>query len=211
MGKARNGIFGAVNGKVGNLVFYKLHGEDVVRQLGERTGKLSAAQQANCSKMALIVSLFSKIKPFLKVGFGIEARGTNKNYHNLATAYNKANAFEMQEGKPVLKYEQLLLSYGDLKPPRAATLEVLNGGIRFSWAYEEQEDWASRNDQVMMMAYFPDDNEASFSISGARRSKQSDLLDIHSSYSEKRTELYISFVSDDRGSVATSIYLGRIN
>lgn len=31
---------------------------------------------------------------FLKVGFSIAAQGTTKNYHNMATAYNRKNALK---------------------------------------------------------------------------------------------------------------------
>jgi hypothetical protein len=211
MGKAKNGIFGAINGKVGNLVFYKLNGEDLVRRLGDRTGKLSIAQLANCEKMSLIVLLFSKIKPFLKVGFGIEAIGTNKNYHNIATSYNKANAFELHDGTLTLNYENVRLSQGNALAPRDPAVEVVNEGLRFNWAYAEDQDWDARMDQVMMMAYLPDDNDATYITSGARRSAGSDVLQIHPTLRNKRMEVFMSFVTDDRQSVATSIYLGRFN
>lgn len=211
MGKSKNGIFGSVNGKVGNLVFYKLHGEDLVRTLGQRTGKLSRAQLANCEKMSLIVKLFSKIKPFLKVGFGNEAKGTNKNYHNLATAYNKANAIDTVNEQPELNFGKIRLSQGSAIPAKGATVKFVDEGLQFSWSYDEQEDWDGRKDQVMMMAYFPDDQEASFVTSGARRKAGVDVLELHPSFRHKRMETYISFVSDDRESVATSVYLGGPN
>jgi hypothetical protein len=211
MGKAKNGIFGAISGKVGDVVFYNLNGEDLVRKLGKKNENLSPAQLANCEKMGLIVNLFRKIKPFLKAGFGNEAKGTNKNYHNIATSYNKAQAIDLIDGKPVMNYEKVRLSQGIALSPKEPKLEIVNAGLRFSWAYNENEDWASRNDQVMMMAYFPDENEAIYITSGARRSTMQDTLEIHPSYKQKRMEIYVSFIADDRESVATSVYLGRIN
>jgi hypothetical protein len=211
MGKANKGIFGAINGKVGNLVFYNLNGEDLVRTLGEKTGKLSKAQLANCDKMALIVRLFSNMKPFLKVGFGNKAKGTNMNYHNLATSTNKAHAIELIDGKVALNFEKLQLTQGDALGAKEPAVELVNGGLSFSWTYDELEDWNARNDQVMLMAYFPEDNEASFITSGARRSERKDVLEIHPTYRKKQIEIYISFVSDDRESVATSVYLARLN
>jgi hypothetical protein len=211
MGKSKNGIFGAINGKVGNLVFYNLNGEDLVRTIGENNGNLSKAQLANCDKMSLIVQLFSKIKPFLKVGFGNEAKGSNKNYHNIATSYNKVHAFDLVDEMLVLNYENVRLSQGLALAPRDPAVAVLDKGLQFDWTYDEHADWDARKDQVMMMAYFPEDNYATYIVSGARRSAGRDVLDIHSSYRAKRMEIYISFVSDDRESVATSVYLGRIN
>jgi hypothetical protein len=211
MGKAKNGIFGAINGKVGNVVFYNLNGEDLVRTIGDNTGKLSKAQLANCDRMSMIVQLFSKIKPFIKVGFANEAKGTNKNYHNIATSYNKAHAIGLIDGELAFDYESLRLTHGTALAPRDPSFEAVSEGLQFNWTYVDHEDWYARKDQVMMMAYFPDDNDATFITSGARRAAKQDVLDIHPTYRSKRMEIYISFVSDDRESVATSVYLGRLN
>ncbi|MDB5020478.1 MAG: hypothetical protein JWQ28_1605, partial [Pedobacter sp.] len=45
---------------------------------------------------------------------------------------------------------------------------------------------------------------------GAKRNSGQDFLKIHPSYADKAMEIYISFVSDDRTRVATSMYLGRL-
>jgi hypothetical protein len=46
----------------------------------------------------------------------------------------------------------------------------------------------------MMMAYFPED-----------------LLPLPTSILDKRMELYMAFIADDRLSVSDSVYLGRLN
>jgi len=44
--------------------------------------------------MKVINEFFSGMKQLLKTGFGPEARGTTKNYQNLANEYNKPNALK---------------------------------------------------------------------------------------------------------------------
>ena len=63
----------------------------------------------------------------------------------------------------------------------------------------------------MMMAYFPELNEAMFVTSGARRSKGEDILEIKPSRLDAKMETYLAFVGDDRSNVATSVYTGEIN
>jgi hypothetical protein len=211
MAKAKNGINGAITGRVGNLVFYELNGENVVRGIGVRTAKLSVAQTANCNNMLALMRFFKTTKAFLRVGFAKEAKGTTRNFHNIATAYNKMHALIQQDGKPAIDYSKVLLSRGTALEPENAMVEATEIGLKFSWDFDETANWSSKNDQVMLMAYFPEVDEAIYVTHGARREALEDTLKIHTSYLTKRMEVYISFVSDGRENVSSSVYLGRIN
>jgi hypothetical protein len=210
MGKSKHGIYGPISGRVGNLVWYTARGQGRVRGVGERTAKLTGSQQQNCNKMSVLMNFFKNIKPFLKVGFINETTGTLLNYHNVATAYNKSNAVVQVNETLVIDYSNVTLSKGNALAPQAPRVQKSEGGLTFSWNYEPLEHWQSRADQVMMMVYFPETNDAEFVTSGAKRSSGQDFLKIHPSYADKAMEIYISFVSDDRTGVATSMYLGRL-
>jgi hypothetical protein len=211
MGKAKHGIYGPITGRVGNLVFYELNGDNVVRGKGDRTAKLSKAQKANCENMSVLMRFFKTTKAFLRVGFASEAKGTNQNFHNIATAYNKLNALVMQDGQAEIDYPKVLLSRGTALEPQQARVEATAAGLTFSWNFDKIENWSSREDQVMLMAYFPESDDAVYVTSGAKRETSTDTLEIHASYLGKRMETYISFVSNDREAVSSSVYLGRIN
>jgi hypothetical protein len=210
MGKSYNGIYGPISGRVGNLVWYTARGQGRVRGVGERTAKLTDSQHLNCNRMSVLMKLFKNIKPFLKVGFINETKGTLLNYHNVATACNKGDAISELNGQVVIDYPNLILSRGNALEPQQPLVEKTTAGLKFSWDYDVIGHWESRADQVMMMAYFPETHDAKFVISGARRSSGQDLLEIHHSFANRPIEIYISFVSDDRTRVATSRYLGRI-
>jgi hypothetical protein len=211
MGKAKYGIYGPITGRVGNLVFYELNGDHVVRGKGEKSDKLSEAQKSNCLDMAVLMRFFKTTKPFLRVGFANEAKGTNRNFHNIATGYNKMNALIRKNGQPDVDYSKILLSRGTALEPQNVTLALTAAGLKFSWDFDHEAQWSARADQVMMMAYFPESNEAVYTTSGAKREAREDILEIHPSYLDKRMETYISFVTDDRENVSISFYLGRIN
>jgi hypothetical protein len=211
MGKATKGILGAVSGKVGNLIFYNLNGTDCVRTIGTRHAALTSGERLNLRKISLLMGVFKRIKPFLKMGFGPAASGTNQNYHNVATAYNRTHAIRVVADKAEIDYAKLVLSIGDAPPPRDSAINLSPGALTFTWAFDLLKDWASRSDQVMMMAMFPDDDLAIYEQAGAKRSAGIDVLQLPMNYHQRHIEVYISFISSDRQSVCRSIYLGSFN
>lgn len=73
-------------------------------------------------------------------------------------------------------------------------------------------------DQVMMLAYMPENKEAEYLDSGARRITGQDFLLIGRNYGSVNlpelytyAEVYIVFVANDRDSITDSYYCGRIN
>jgi hypothetical protein len=211
MGKAKNGLYGPITGKVSNLVWFRRYGQDYVRTKGVRTAPLSTLQKANCSDMSVLMNFFKNIKPFLKTGFANQGIGTTLNYHNIATAYNKTHAIHLIDGKVEIDFAQVLLSAGRVSEPEDAAVLLSDKGLEFTWNYDETRDWESRKDQAMLMAYFPESNEARYMTSSARRADGKDLLALHASYLNTRMEVYLAFITDDRTDVSMSVYLGRIN
>jgi hypothetical protein len=211
MGKATKGILGAVSGKVGNLIFYTLNGTDCVRSRGTRLAPLTAGERLNLSKIMVLMAVFKHIKPFLKMGFGPDAAGTNQNYHNLATAYNRKQAIQVVDGKAEIDYAKLRLSTGTAKEPRNPLVQISAAELTFSWTYDDLEDWSARSDQVMMMALFPEDDFAFYEEAGAKRILGKDVLQLPSDFHLRPMEVYISFISSDRQTAGRSIYLGKFN
>jgi hypothetical protein len=211
MGKAKYGVYGPITGKLSNLVWFSRYGQGYVRTKGLRTAPLSAAQKTNCRDMALLMDFFKNMKPFLKAGFGHLAAGSTLNYHNLATACNKTQAIEQVDGQSRIVFEAVVLSDGTALKPQDPTVLLSNNGLEFTWAYDEVTDWRSRTDQVLLMAYFPESNEAVYTTSGAKRSEMREFLVLPSSLKAKTMEVYIAFQNDERTDASRSLYLGKLN
>jgi hypothetical protein len=207
MGKVSNGILGAVRGKVNNLVFYPLNGQELVRVVGTKKTIRSDAVKAQNNSMALLMSFFSKINVYLRAGFKNEAKSTIYNYHNLATSYNKINAISIIDNLPQIDYSKILLSRGTALPANDPRVELAAEGLHFEWETDENIPWIANQDQAMLMAYFPEINEAIFNLAGAKRIEGSDVLNLPSAFRDLRMETYLSFVSVDRESVSNSTYL----
>lgn len=211
MGKAKNGILGAVSGKVGNLIFYIAHGEPRVRTRGKRDAALTPAERINTGKMTVLMNFFKGINPFLKLGFGTGLEHSNLNYHNAATSYNKKNAVRWLNGKAEIEFSHIRVSSGTGLEPENAIAQSIDGRLHFDWTWSENISYEAGKDQVMMLAYFPTENFSVYELAGAKRKTGQDFLVIPESFSTKRMEVYISFISQDRKTVSNSIYLGRFN
>jgi hypothetical protein len=212
MGKIPNGLLGAFIGSTANVTGYELNGQNVVRVKARHVtkGNLSPLQLANCQKMSVLNEFFYFLSPLLKVGYSIAALGTTKNYHNLATSYNKKNAIKGEYPNLEMDFPKVQISEGKLLGAENPAVEWVEDGLKFSWSQPSEANYKNNADQVIMFAYFPEIKEARYTRYGAQRSAGFDVLKVGSKAMNTPAETYISFISDDRTAVATSSYLGRI-
>lgn len=211
MAKAPQGPFGSAHGSLGNLTFYNLNGQAVVRQKAEFHDNPSEAQLVVRSGIRTLMGFLKKVKPFIKTGFINESRGTVKSYFNVATSYNLPSSMKIEAGQYVMDYPKLKLSSGAVPLPENIQVALEAQGLKYSWDLNLTLDWKMQQDQAMMLAYFPTENESIIEISGARRSAGIDFLRLPNALMDKAMELYLAFVSDDRLQVSNSVYLGRIH
>jgi len=130
---------------------------------------------------------------------------------NLAVGANVRSALLYEGEVPVIDYARVLVANGNLKEALGAEVVLEDEGLRFNWLCPTGMDWSYYSDQVMMVVYFPDQQQAEYVIAGAQRTVCSDLLQLSAAQMSQRMEIYISFISDDRKAAATSTYLGRLH
>jgi len=114
MRKLTNGIFVAVNGKVGNIIGYHLNGQQVIWTSGVNNKPLSEKQLNNKLQMKVIMQFFHQMDTLIQMGFSPEARNTTKNYNNLAIAYNKPNALTGFYPDVAVDFSKIMISAGHL-------------------------------------------------------------------------------------------------
>lgn len=209
MGKLYDGILGRVVGSTGNMTSYMLNGQNVTRVKARTITSFSDKQLSNQMCMLVLTKFLQACLPFLKVGFGAAALGTIKNYHNLATAYNRKYALKGVFPNIEIDYPQAMLSMGDLLPAINPAAERVNGGLKFSWDLPASGSPELAN-QVMLLAYGPKSGRVQRNIYGPLRSVGSAILLLDEDLQKEPLETYISFVSANRLSVANSTYIGRI-
>ena len=210
MAISSGGLFGSHKGKLGKLVSYKILDKDVVRTVGEMPDNPPSEKQLPIRQGTAIVTAFLKpILPFIRIGFQLAPERFKMYAYNRATSILKKTALIGAYPNISIDYSKVLVAEGDLNPAENAVVEKVEGGLKFTW--DKSTAWPEHTEQVMMMAYFPELQEAIFITSGARRSKGEDILEIKPSRIDAKMETYIAFIADDRSSVATSTYTGEIN
>lgn len=206
-----NSVTGTAVGKVSSAVFYRLNGQEVIRGIGEKRKFKSKKVFAQNDSLRLLMNFFAKVKPFIKAGFKNEAAGTVRNYHNIATSYNRIHAIDIADYVPELRYDKVLLSRGRAMLPQYPKVKLNQEGLTFTWDSIPDLPWSSNQDQAMTLVWFSNVSEALFNTAGASRLTGTDLLPIPPTLHSEKMEVYIAFVSEDRESVSNSIYLGSLN
>jgi hypothetical protein len=211
MGILKKGIFGNINGLVGNLITYELNGQQVVKMKAAKSNKPATLAQLNNQQQVKVLASFLKdTEVFIKTGFAALAAGTTRNYYNLAIKYNKPQSLSGYYPDVIIDYTKIVLSKGSLPPALDPAVEWVNEGLKFTWGDLSGDTWPYTEDQVMLFAYNAAKNKKFFNPNGAKRTKGWEILEIPANMRNESFEVYISFVSNDRQDVADSQYIARI-
>ncbi|MES2454832.1 MAG: DUF6266 family protein [Bacteroidota bacterium] len=211
MAIANNGPQGEHRGKVGNIVYYKLKGQNVARKTGRRTKPPTTLQLRHWAVMKLVPPFLKGLLDFINVGFSAEMVGTTKNAYNLAVEYNIKEIVKGEYPDLELDYTKVTVSKGILKPASNPVLSVVPEGIAYSWDTDPRMAWPESSDQVMMLAWFPGSQVACYTLFGNDRLLGSDILPIPEDLREEYMETYVSFISANRKQLSDSIYTGSFN
>jgi hypothetical protein len=202
------GPYGPLIGKVGKLVSYILNGQVVTRTIGHKRTRHSDKQLANYQAMAVTMELLSSMTTFNNTSFEIEARGTVRNQHNLATSYNKKQALKGEYPNISVDYSKVVLSYGDLENAENLKMEKTGAGLQINW----DTSAGKGDDIVMIMVYHPVEGRCSGSINACRRDAGTYFVAIAEQEDlEHQMEVYICFKSADGKKISNSVYLGNFN
>lgn len=211
MGKLLQGIFGPITGRVGDMIYYRLNGQNLARHVGKRVKPFSEAQLASQAQMGLINVFLKVLAEFLSIGFITADQEPKNSAYNRAVSYNRINAIAGIYPDLLIDYSKVLVSKGKLPVAEGATVELVPEGLRFSWLYFSDMPYPRTNDRVMLLAYFPVLGSAVYSFEGASRKVGTDVLVLPGELLAEPMEVYIAFVAADIKSVSDSVYLGSLN
>lgn len=211
MGILHYGITGSHSGKVGNLVFYMLNGKQVVRTIGKTTKAPTLAQLTCRKEMAVVIGLLKQIIEFIEEGFKLMGKTTNNCAFNVAVSHHKRNALEGAYPNIEIAYDKVLVTQGNMLEAINPAVERTPTGLSFSWDCPDAVEWPRTNDVAMVLVYFPVIQKTAYLFSGVNRLRCAEFLPLHSDLLNEYMEVYISFVAENRGSIANSTYLGSFN
>lgn len=213
MATLSNSIPGILKGKVGNVVFCTWKEVQYARSLPRKKKKKNAspAQIAARAKFNFLNSWLKRIPGFLRIGF--------KDYSGKMTGMQAAHSYNSKAGvvKGVypdfeMDFSAISISYGDL--PGAEMAEVKNvesSRLEFKWSTTFDRKKARFDDQVMLLAYFPENKAVFYTLAGNERHMGWGNLEMNNSALNRTAETYIAFISFDRKKISNSQYLGRVS
>ena len=211
IGKGPNGQF---IGKSGNTVYYMLNGQYVNRTIGAYNGKPTIRQKANFQAMSLTMDFLRPIKDFINVSFGLEARGTTKNAHNLATSYIKKNAVQGEYPNLSIDYSKVILSNGNGRVPVAKDVQLTktDEGVIVSWDPGERDYYRGRGeDSAMILLSFPGIRDSRMYFNAAKRSAGKFFVPLSKKLLDQPMETFMCFRSADATEISDSMYVGNLN
>ncbi|REG77520.1 DUF6266 family protein [Algoriphagus antarcticus] len=218
MAKVTDELMGGFTGKVGNLLFYKVNGQTLVRtKPGASSGKITPLQTFHQKSFGLVQYFMSPIKKELAIGYAAYAKGAKRGIDRAKSLMLK-NAIYPLDGEPVLLPERALVSSGELTRAKGALLSVLEAGkFRIDWEPNSWDGSARDSDKTFVVVY---DTVARrvFSLQGNKYRKDGSLevtlpwLLVTPVADASKVFVYFSFYSERSGKIAfsDSVCLGEI-
>ncbi|WP_222539288.1 DUF6266 family protein [Pedobacter polysacchareus] len=146
--------------------------------------------------MAVTTKLLRTMGNFIKLGYGLQARGTVHNAHNLATSYHKKHALKGEYPNIQIDYSKVMPSQGSMPETQGLKIIKVENGLEISWDTQEEEELAG-NDSVILMICLPEIEKGRQYLNIARRSEGKCFIPLSAKELTQQIEPYISFISAD--------------
>lgn len=206
----KHSALGIPHGKIGNLVFYPLKNKLICKKIG-KPGPATPLQLINRQKMTVTMKLLSPMLKYIDLGFALAVKGTDKNAHNLATAYHKKYALKGEYPDIEVDYEKVIISQGALALIDGVQLSKVEKGLNFSWDASQKNENGEYDDLVMIMVCYTVTQKADSYLNAAKRSDGIHFIEMRPEDLEKPMAVYMSVRSADGKRISDSSYLGALN
>jgi hypothetical protein len=210
MSKSNNSEGGFI-GKIGGAVVYQSKGQWVKRSIGIITKPPTIAQLACREKMRLVSACLKPVKDLLAIGYELSQHASGMAAYNLACRYNLTHAITGEYPELRIDYAKVLFAEGSMPVVTGCKAEVSDNGIRFSWDKTEDSKLTRWNDQLMLIAYLPDEQDAKYLICAAARKDGEAFLPLPKYKTPVVLETYLAFVSANKKLTSNSVYTGQLN
>lgn len=206
----KHSALGIPHGKIGNLVFYPLNDKLICKEIG-KPGPATPLQLINRQKMTVTMKLLSPMLKYIDLGYAAAVKGTDKNAHNLATAYHKKHALIGEYPDIEVDYEKVIVSQGELAVINDVQLSKVEKGLKFTWDASQKTENGEYDDLVMIMVCYTATQKADSYLNAAKRSDGVHFIEMHPEDLAKPMAIYMSLRAADGKRISDSNYLGALN
>lgn len=206
------GVNGPVTGRLGNVVFYEVKGQNRARSLPrvpKRKRKPSPEQAVQRTKFKLIQAWLKPARRLVRIGFGRSA--PPKTGHNVAMSYNMRHALIEKDGNFSIDPKAFRFSEGPLTVPVNAQVYLTEDIFHFTW--DKPDIHAMLGDsRTLLFVHNERNGYGRDKIYGAGSNDCKDQMD--SEFLDLRhgdtCHAYMAFVNVETGVVSDSIYVGQV-
>jgi len=211
MGTYKKGVLGPFSGKIGTVIGSTWNGIEYMRSLPKASTKAATdSQLINRAKFGLVNGFLGPIIALLVMGYKSIAVGK--------TGFNMAASHLISEGITgvypdfAINYAKVVFSRGGLEGVwNAAAASSLAGQIEISWDDNSGFGTAKPADKLVALIYNPAKSKFVYTLeNGALRSAGSDIISMPAQFAGDTVQVWIAFMSSDKTSFSTSMYVGEI-
>ncbi|RIW16163.1 hypothetical protein D0X99_07275 [Algoriphagus lacus] len=203
-------------GKIGNLVFYTLNGQTVVRKRPSENKKNkehpSPLQLIQREKLQTINSFLRPIKQVLDFGYQEVITQSKKGIH---WAYSELNTKGYNHTRePKIDPAFLRISKGNLLGPLAAELHRIGNRIQITWEDNSREGKARAEDESFILLYSVENQQYIWMKKKFQRKSGLAELDLNSEQAQRNWHVYLAFsqinLKKKSYQLSDSVYLGKV-
>lgn len=191
------------------FVSYKLLGKSVQRTIGVRKSPSTPQECAPRQALVMASRFVAQLKKFVRKGFELEGKKRNKLSHHVAKSVNQALVVSGVYPDLYMDYTKAVMSMGQMPQAPGMRASLHEKGILFQWDPTMSSPKCQPDDQVMLIAYFPEKKIGIQVLNGEKRVKGEHLLELPASFLPTDVYTYMSFISADHRSITNSNYMGH--
>lgn len=212
MAIVKSGPFMGFSGTVGNITYsVQPDGTTVAKtKNGKSSTPPTIRQEATQADTDIFAQFMKPFKEFALVGYDLEAKAKRQNHNNVMVMANRKNSLQGVYPNRSVDASKVLITKGSLPVATETAVTMTASGLAYTWSTEILPDSTHYSDQVIMLAYFPELNEARYITAGSQRYLGKALLNLDGIKRGHTAEVYISFITDDRRNISNSIHLGQL-
>lgn len=211
MGKANQGVFGAFQGKVGNVVGRIRQGQQVYCIYQPQVANpQTAAQQSNRLKLRLLSQLGSAILSAIMVGFKFLDGYAKGSAFSSFIGYNAKNTEPFSGSYPNMEidFQKVAVSEGSLAVPFNMQGSLDSNTLSLTWADNSGIDNALATDKVCAVVYNKTKNSSVFNSNVATRSTRTGSVTVPTGWNGDSVEAYAFMSRAEETLMSKTIYLG---
>lgn len=205
----KKGILGSFSGKVGTVVGSSWNGIEYMRSLPKASHKAPTdLQMIQRTKLGMAIGFLQPISALINIGY--------KNLAVRQTPFNVATAQLLSDGITgvypdlMIDYPKVLISKGNLTGAWGPAITSEASKVNITWQDNTASGTAKPTDKAMLLVYNPVKSQYVFTMAGENRGLLADSMDLPADFLGDTVHAWITFISADKKTVSTSLYISEI-